>query len=148
MARNDLLLLTNYNRLVPSTEQCQSEAALSHALVSSVAYIEQKLLNDISRASLFPWVPGMSVLNVRDANTASLYPGTELAQTAADGIITSFPTFPGMSCLANLTASLYLGLAEAHHEVFELVQGQLLCHQREYKGSVSSDPAVRVIHYR
>ena len=86
--------------------------------------------------------------SVRDANPANLYPGTELTQTAADGIITSFPTFPGMSCLANLIASLYLGLAEARHEVFELVQGQLLCHQREYKGSVKSNPAVRFIHYR
>lgn len=60
--------------------------------------------------------------NVRHANPANLYPGTELTQTAAGGVITSFPTFPGMSCLANLTVSLYLGLDEAPHEVFELVR--------------------------
>lgn len=69
-----------------------------------------------------------SLKNGRDASPANLYPGTKLTQTAADGIITSFPTFPGMSCLANLTVSLYLGFNKPHHEVFELVQGQLLCH--------------------
>lgn len=57
------------------------------------------------------------VWNGRDANPANFHPGTELTQTAADGIITSFPTFPGMSCLANLTVTLCPGLDEAHHEV-------------------------------
>lgn len=73
---------------------------------------------------------------VRHANPANLYPGTELTQTAAGSVITSFPTFPGMSCLANLTVSLYLGLDEARHEVFELVRARHLCRQREYKRSV------------
>lgn len=45
----------------------------------------------------------LALQNVRDANPANLYPGTELTQTAADGIITSFATFLGMSCLANLS---------------------------------------------
>lgn len=86
--------------------------------------------------------------NVRVANPANRYPGTELTQTAADGIITGFPTFPGMSRLANLTVSLYLGSDKARHEVFELVRRQLLSHHREYKGRVKSEPAVRFIHYR
>lgn len=52
-----------------------------------------------------------------DANPANFYPGTELTQTAADGIITSFPTFPGMSRLANLAVRLFTGLDDARHEV-------------------------------
>lgn len=118
-------------------------------------YIRQPFLNAnfntgsvIGCTSLVPRVLCIAVQNVRDASPANLYPGTELTQTAADGIITSFPTFPGTSCLANLTVSLYLGLDKARHEVFERVRGQLLCHQREYKRSVESDPAVRFIHSR
>lgn len=51
-------------------------------------------------------VPGVSVQNVRNANPANLFLGSELTQTAAGGIITSFPTFSGMSCLANLSVTL------------------------------------------
>ncbi|KAG8006206.1 hypothetical protein GBF38_005407 [Nibea albiflora] len=71
--------------------------------------------------------------NVRDANPANLYPGNELTQTAADGIITSFPTFPGMSCLANLAVGLCLGSDKARHEVFETTSMPSEGVQRECK---------------
>ncbi|TKS92808.1 hypothetical protein D9C73_027206 [Collichthys lucidus] len=50
--------------------------------------------------------------NARVANPANLHPGNELTQTAADGIITSFPTFPGMSCLANLAVGFVSWLGQ------------------------------------
>lgn len=88
-------------------------------------YIRQPLLNanlnteEVTLVShhLFHRYLASFVLNGRDANPANFYPGTELTQTAADGIITSFPTLPGMSCLANLAVSLFPGLDEACHEV-------------------------------
>lgn len=76
-------------------------------------------------STLVPSAPGIGGQNVRDANPASVSPGTELTQTAAAGIITSFPTFPGMSCLANLTVCSDLGLEKTCHEAVEPVRGTI-----------------------
>lgn len=124
MSRNYLLLLTNFCLwlMMPSNANISLLGAMRYFMLH---YIRQPLLNanlnteEVTLVShhLFHRYLASFVLNGRDANPANFYPGTELTQTAADGIITSFPTLPGMSCLANLAVSLFPGLDEACHEV-------------------------------
>lgn len=114
-----------------------------HMLDIRQPLLSVKWENDTGHTSLVPQVPGTTLQIVRDASPADLDPGTEQTRTTAGGIITSSPTFPGMS-LAYLTVSLHLGFNKACHEVFELVWGQPLCQS----DGMCSEPAVRFIHYR
>lgn len=123
MEENYLLLLTNYRLwlMMPSNVMCQHEAAWSHALLCYVALHHYRALAKCKFANtevtlvahhLFHRYLAPPAQNARVANPANLHPGNELTQTAADGIITSFPTFPGMSCLANLAVSFVSWLGQ------------------------------------